>query len=356
MSSNIKLKQGQVIKNYKELCSLLDLEVKDGNSKIAQMKEIERFYKLRKDKYKLIVDEVYSEPLLKVDGRVNNGGHIGNTKYDDLMDKIIINLLITYDGYIEESYSSLIDYYFDFFTPEYKKLFDMGYRRYAKLNKMSSGLVMTYQQKIKGVIETALETSLERLQRNGIITYSNEVKINNEEFADKKMQTLISKTEQKVYDELNMTPFDRSIPSKNKQFKKQVCNYLDIWTYYNVYVIKLKNRKIQEVEDDEEELKQRFIKSVVDATKRKTSKGKDGKYKPYSYGKYAWEIDKLTKLLWKLPDGYISEYDAKLLLAGKDISNTEEQQKEHEISNSDIENYNTYYDYGVQDLQDNIPF
>ena len=52
------IKAGMVIKNYKELCLLLDEKVKGGESKKAQLREFERFVKYHKDGNKIIVDEV----------------------------------------------------------------------------------------------------------------------------------------------------------------------------------------------------------------------------------------------------------------------------------------------------------
>lgn len=68
-----KLKEGQIIKNYKELCGLLEIKVEAGNSKKAQLKELERFAKYHKEGNKFIIDEVYSDIKEKVDGRFNNG-------------------------------------------------------------------------------------------------------------------------------------------------------------------------------------------------------------------------------------------------------------------------------------------
>ncbi len=97
----MKLEQGQVIKNYKELCKLLNIEVKTGNSKIAQMKELERYYKFSKQGYKIIVDEVYTKPKPKIDDRVNNGQNF--VKYypqyhvDEVFNKFIGVYKITYN-------------------------------------------------------------------------------------------------------------------------------------------------------------------------------------------------------------------------------------------------------------------
>lgn len=58
-----KLYSGQVIKNYKELCKLLNIKVKTGNSKKAQITELKRFCSFTKEGQKIIINEVYDIPL-----------------------------------------------------------------------------------------------------------------------------------------------------------------------------------------------------------------------------------------------------------------------------------------------------
>ena len=84
------LKVGQVIKNYKELCNLLEIKVEAGNSKKAQLKELERFIKYHKEGNKFVVDEIYEVPLEKVDGRCLNGSKI---EYIKNIEVLILNLL-----------------------------------------------------------------------------------------------------------------------------------------------------------------------------------------------------------------------------------------------------------------------
>ena len=62
-TSNIK--QGMVFKNYKELCFMLGLDVKNGKSKTIQMREIERYMDLLKTENgnSYIVLDVYDKPL-----------------------------------------------------------------------------------------------------------------------------------------------------------------------------------------------------------------------------------------------------------------------------------------------------
>ena len=68
------LEKGDEIKNYKELCSVLNIKEKTGASKISQMKEIQRFIKLEKVGYGFIIKEKYQSPLERQDER-NSGNN-----------------------------------------------------------------------------------------------------------------------------------------------------------------------------------------------------------------------------------------------------------------------------------------
>lgn len=68
------LRKGLIIKNYKELCSLLNVQVKTGKSKQLQMQDFERYFTYHKDGNKIIVDSIKMEVSEKVDKR-NNGNN-----------------------------------------------------------------------------------------------------------------------------------------------------------------------------------------------------------------------------------------------------------------------------------------
>ena len=85
----------QVIKNYKILCELLEQEVKQGKSKILQLKEISRYINLEKEKQKFIVIEIYTEPLPKDDKRM-----LGNNSiYVQHIELLLLNYLSKQEGY-----------------------------------------------------------------------------------------------------------------------------------------------------------------------------------------------------------------------------------------------------------------
>ena len=54
------LSEGLIVKNYKELCKLMDEPIKNGRSKVYHLKEIERFFRYCKSGQKFIIEEIYN--------------------------------------------------------------------------------------------------------------------------------------------------------------------------------------------------------------------------------------------------------------------------------------------------------
>ncbi len=67
---------GKVIKNYKELCELLEIEAKKSgsNSHKAQQKEFNRYFEFEKQGHKYIIKNIHDKPKDKIDNRSNNIG------------------------------------------------------------------------------------------------------------------------------------------------------------------------------------------------------------------------------------------------------------------------------------------
>ncbi len=84
------LKQGQIIKNYKELCNLLDIKPTGGDSKKGQLKELERYLSYHKEGNKFVIDEIFTDVKNKVDLRkegLNRKSFIKSYKIDKSKDK-----------------------------------------------------------------------------------------------------------------------------------------------------------------------------------------------------------------------------------------------------------------------------
>ncbi len=74
---NIKnLTKGMIIKNYKELCKTLEVKIKGGDAKKAQLKELSYYCKYTKEGHKFIIEEVYKKPLPIQDKRLNSNTYV----------------------------------------------------------------------------------------------------------------------------------------------------------------------------------------------------------------------------------------------------------------------------------------
>lgn len=71
-----RLESGMVVRNYKEMCEMLNGEICEGNSKKAQLKEWSRYFAWEKKGQKFIVLDIYDEPLPKDDGRQNKNIYV----------------------------------------------------------------------------------------------------------------------------------------------------------------------------------------------------------------------------------------------------------------------------------------
>lgn len=115
---------GLIIKNYKELCSLLDEDEKTGESRNSQHKEWNRYFKYVKDGHKYIIEDVYDIPMNKIDCR-NKGNNAIYIKYIETIllyllsqeenqtlictkNYLLLKLGIVSKNYIDKLYRSLL--------------------------------------------------------------------------------------------------------------------------------------------------------------------------------------------------------------------------------------------------------
>lgn len=92
-TSNLKV--GQVVKNYKELCALLEEEVKTGKSKQLQLDNLKRFFEWEKVGQKFIITDIYDTPLPKVDSRSSGN----NSKYVKCIEILLLRYLLDKKDY-----------------------------------------------------------------------------------------------------------------------------------------------------------------------------------------------------------------------------------------------------------------
>lgn len=164
-----KIKQGDTYKNYKELCLALGEEPKTSNSKKAQMKEWERYFKFTKQGHKFMINKIYETPQIKNDSR-SNGNNV--SAYMDSIEMLILDLLAQekHRGQLFLSRNKLLK--------ELKMINEnYTYYRNRKLNLskfMNIGMeeINDFYESSISTFKSNLETALNRLQKQSLIFWN----------------------------------------------------------------------------------------------------------------------------------------------------------------------------------------
>ena len=166
------LKINDTFKNYKELCAYLGEEPKKANSKVAQLKEWERYFSFRKEGQKIIITEVFDTPKDKVDNRGGNN----NKNVKPMMDYLMSEF--NADEYLNQyftisNWSTLILHLLS------KDVCDMTYRdddtvfEYCgQHNILDPKLFREYVGTVKFVTKNLITTAFRGLQKQGHLKYT----------------------------------------------------------------------------------------------------------------------------------------------------------------------------------------
>lgn len=178
------LESGMVVKNYREMCELLEEEISDGNSKKAQLKEWERYFLWEKKGQKFIILDIYDEPLPKDDGRQNKNLYVQyievilmkilskqkNTK--DLF-YITTNQMWKLLGMINNNYKNISLDDLNNMIPEYEiKPFDMK-KFYQRCNQRLREILFSSLNKLedRALIKYEIETVIVYLDEDNKTVY-----------------------------------------------------------------------------------------------------------------------------------------------------------------------------------------
>jgi hypothetical protein len=197
-----KLFKGQIIKNYKELCKLLDENVKGGASKRAQLKELECYSRFHKEGNKFIIDEIYDTPKKKVDGRGDSNKDGKNSKYIDEIKDILVDYIFNNRsevGKVILSFPQLISV-----LGLVNNTYNVGnYRKkeLADIFKIELHAIYYFYNNTRNEFKNIIERALNILQKRSVIIFNRRLMIAEEIKVDEK--TNIIKREATV-DETNM--------------------------------------------------------------------------------------------------------------------------------------------------------
>ena len=268
-----KLTEGLIIKNYKVLCEeYLDVQPSAGNTKKAQLKELERYCEYHKNGNKFVIDKVFDVPKEKEDLRKFNGGDHNNIDYIKYIEALILNLLaeketglLFLSKYTILKELKMINENYSFCKGRIEKLsifsntdVDNIYEFYAStdgtlINNLEKALNNLAK---RSLIEWSKEKSICECIDNNLLqiedevtldeygeeyhTYKNRLDLNYRQATDEEIQKIIY-YEKEAIDYLGRKDKQDVVKNKEwKKFKKIVCDNLinyGIAFYYDSYKI-----------------------------------------------------------------------------------------------------------------------
>ena len=171
--SNIKPKQ--IISSYKALCQLLEEPVKSSDSKKAQLKDWERYFRFHKkedDRYAIVIDEIYETPLperMRVDDIYSALVQVILCDYLRMPDKLIDGSLIVTKKQLYEICGMVNERYIE---QSAKELAIESFERNNKLTHQSSKwLLNEFNSRVNSRLSNIIYKVLTRLKKKKYILF-----------------------------------------------------------------------------------------------------------------------------------------------------------------------------------------
>lgn len=281
---NRVLSVGLIVKNYKQLCVILNQEPTTSNSKKSQHKEWKRYFDYEKSGQKYIIIKIYSEPLPRNDKRL-----LGNNSiYIKHIELLLLNYLSRQQGYTA--------------TLTLKKLFlllGMINLKYIEENteqiKKHSDNITTFQinhfyQRTYQKLREIMFSSLNNLKNRRLIDYEELTMINIQEFdviiereATEQEKNIIRDIEKEVLINMGLESITLvHLKFKTKEFYNKINNLLktryDInYTYKNIKILFTKKYIDQALLETEliiekQMLNDKIIKTIDEQAEKKLAK------------------------------------------------------------------------------------
>lgn len=165
------LKSGMFLKNYKELCKVLEIETTGGNKKQSQLKELERHVKYHKEGNRFVIDEIYKEVKEKMDKRFDGN----NTQYADDIEYLILTLLDKFKISKDEKvgFSKNLLYSYCGLSNENYRLAKGNTLKFSQMIDMPVQTINECFEYTNNRMLKTLQRTLNRMNKQSFITWSN---------------------------------------------------------------------------------------------------------------------------------------------------------------------------------------
>lgn len=293
--SNIK--DGMIIKNYKELCKLLNEKEKTGKSKQLQLKEWKRYFDYDKHGQNFIINIIYDEPLN------NNQKNI----YIKHIEYILLNYIYQQKGYkIQTTLNKLLPE-FNFISDNYFIISDKELKK--RLNcENSNWYINHYKYRVEKKIKETFNSALNSLKNRRLIEYQWVYMIKRIYKIDD-IQELIIDIHEADEIEINII----------KDIEKEV---LEDMNYYNINLVFKYGRKYEfyskvnkllkeryDIDQCWQEIKILFTKEYIENGLKETDKQIDYLRKKETHKRML--NDKFTNAIDKQAEYYYNKYKVK---------------------------------------------
>lgn len=264
MSKNVekgdfsKLQTGMKFKNYKEMCTILGMDIKVGtNSKNAQYKTLAQYCEYEKQGHSIIIKKVFAEK----GGRIDNRGGRYTDIYNSLTQAMLLNFFSDLKGsnitisrtrLLKEIAILNINY-----VECRENLINL-----SKYMDIPLDIIFEFYSVTNSNFKSIVVSALNTLQDKGLIKYHETTKVKSISTLKTRTATpeelaIIVECENETLKEMEYKNIrDARMSSKWKKFKELVSDKLkshktDIWYYYTAYDIGMVSNEKLEIALDE---------------------------------------------------------------------------------------------------------
>jgi hypothetical protein len=243
--NNIKV--GEVYKNYKVLCEVLEDTIKAGKGKKLQLKEWERYFEYNKQGHSFMITNIYKTPKEKEDMR--KGGN-NKTNYIEQIEKLILDLLVQAEnGQVFLSKNRLLQT-----LQMVNENYSFGKYKPIKLSKhtnITKEEIKDFYEISDGLLQRNLEAALKSLRSQALIMWHSTLTVGFiDTYIDRNIHNEVKATKQETTDadgDMKIT-FDVAEPVKTITHRKATKEEQEIILHTErEYLKKYKCKTVQDV-------------------------------------------------------------------------------------------------------------
>lgn len=304
------LKENTTIKNYKELCSILEIKATTGATKQKQLEELKIYCDYERSGNKYIINKVIYNPTITIKDILKNK----NNKYIEILSNIILEYL--YNNPEELRDLPLIKLFSVLGITNINYKYANSYRKeLSQLYNIHLASIYYFYDNTRNEYKKIIERCLNNLQKRSILFWSKCIIIVDKESksfyrADEEMKKLILDTQKDILEELKVNSMIEIIKSKNKRklFNDMIQKELS-FNYFYAYDITVGDKAIKIEYDKLKENKDNINKLMIDKT-----------CKMFDKNKYKHFKDDYNSLIDLLINSNTSEEIKDILVKQKDIN------------------------------------